>query len=113
MIRGPGIPKNVTNSVDVYSMPDLGATILSLAGASATYTVDGREISFAESIDSDSSATNETALPRHALVEYWNVGSFEGAYVRKCSPLLEARGDILVMRRSDGVFGAYSTEGLL
>lgn len=94
MIRGPGVPKNVTNSVDVYSMPDLGATILNLASASATYTVDGRQISFTESIDTDSSATNETALPRHALVEYWNVASFEGAYVRKSLFLFDVRADV-------------------
>lgn len=76
MVRGPGVPQNVINSVDVYTMPDLGATILSLAGASATYDIDGREISFTESVDT----SNDTVLPRHSLMEYWNVGAFEGIW---------------------------------
>lgn len=84
MIRGPGIPQNVTNTQDVYSMPDLGATILSLTGAKANYTIDGRSISFIGDSPTDTygpaTEAEMTESPKHTLTEYWNLGAFEGIY---------------------------------
>lgn len=68
-------------------MPDLGATILSLAGATANYTLDGRPMSFASPAFHNSTlitlSLNDTATmeePRHTITEYWNIGIFEGIY---------------------------------
>lgn len=87
LVRGPGITPNITNAADVYSMPDLGVTILDIAGATANYTLDGRPISFATpAFDNGTQTTtgvNSTAPveePRHTITEYWNIGIFEGTY---------------------------------
>lgn len=68
-------------------MPDLGTTILDLAGATANYTLDGRPISFATpAFDNGTQTTmgvNSTAPtedPRHTITEYWNIGILEGIY---------------------------------
>lgn len=86
-IRGPDITPNTTNSADVYSMPDLGATILSLAGATANYPLDGRPISLTSpAFDNDTctaAIVNNTGTieePRQTITEYWNVGILEGIY---------------------------------
>ncbi|KAJ8081538.1 hypothetical protein PM082_007383 [Marasmius tenuissimus] len=77
IVRGPGISANATNSKDIYSMPDLGATILALAGANVTdYSVDGQTFL---------PQTADTSKPRHTLVEYWNVALEEGIYSRSQS----------------------------
>lgn len=87
LIRGPGITPNTTNSADIYSMPDLGATILDLAGATANYTLDGRPISFESTgirndtyVATNVNDTDTVEEPRHTITEYWNIGSFEGIY---------------------------------
>ncbi|EEB92375.1 hypothetical protein MPER_09124, partial [Moniliophthora perniciosa FA553] len=73
IIRGPGVPSNVVNTKDIYSMPDLGATILGLAGASVDqYNLDG--VVFLPSDDT------EQTKPRHTIAEYWTAGLDEGAY---------------------------------
>lgn len=68
-------------------MPDLGATILNLAGATANYSLDGRPISFESTAIQNNTyvatSVNDTAPveePRHTITEYWNIGSFEGIY---------------------------------
>ncbi|THU88757.1 alkaline phosphatase-like protein [Dendrothele bispora CBS 962.96] len=81
LVRGPGIPTNLTND-QVYSMPDLTATILDIANASASYPIDGRVIAFTESEQvcvQDSSQEIEGA-PAQTIVEYWNGALEEGTY---------------------------------
>ncbi|KAL0565432.1 hypothetical protein V5O48_016596 [Marasmius crinis-equi] len=73
VIRGPNVSANTTNANDVYSMPDLGATILGLAGVNVgDYSVDGN-VFLGQSQSEDKS-------PRHALVEFWAEGLEEGIY---------------------------------
>ncbi|KAF9261445.1 alkaline phosphatase-like protein [Marasmius fiardii PR-910] len=78
VIRGPNVPANATNTEDVYSMPDLGATILGLAGVDfedLDHSIDGRDL-----LSNTQTQSNNKA--RHALVEYWNGGMEEGIYFR-------------------------------
>ncbi|KAK7034486.1 hypothetical protein VNI00_012333 [Paramarasmius palmivorus] len=97
LIRGPAIPKNVTNSEDVYTMPDLGASILGLAGASVDeYTLDGRVFLGSTGIEK----------PRHTLVEYWNGGLEEGIY----APLtLRPNTTYRSIRVDNWVYGVWCT----
>lgn len=99
MIRGPGITPNTSDSADIYSMTDLGATILSLAGATANYTIDGRPISLSTTCPAGNttdmitvSNVNGTAEEtRHTISEYWAVGAFEGIWAseyRLCGSML-------------------------
>ncbi|KAG7094661.1 hypothetical protein E1B28_005484 [Marasmius oreades] len=79
IIRGPKIPANKRNKDDVYSMVDLGATILGLAGADVQdYSVDGKDF-----LSNDRGVAK--SKPRHALVEYWNAAVEEGIYARSTS----------------------------
>ncbi|KAI3601354.1 arylsulfatase [Moniliophthora roreri] len=101
LIRGPGVPRNATNSKDIYSMPDLGATILGLAGADVNqYSMDGTAFlgdnspSVIENV-ADGPTNVEVGLglnirtekkrakPRHTLVEYWNGALEEGIYANQ------------------------------
>uniref|UniRef100_A0A0W0EVU3 Putative arylsulfatase n=1 Tax=Moniliophthora roreri TaxID=221103 RepID=A0A0W0EVU3_MONRR len=73
IVRGPNVPSNVVNTKDIYSMPDLGATIFELAGASVDqYNLDG--VVFLPSDDT------EQVKSRHTIAEYWTAGLDEGAY---------------------------------
>lgn len=82
-------------------MPDLGATILSLAGATADYQVDGRVIPFASASSQtarawmeDRTNVHSRATPtqdkHHSVSEYWvygvEEGKYGGAYTRAKSP---------------------------
>ncbi|KAK7034484.1 hypothetical protein VNI00_012331 [Paramarasmius palmivorus] len=76
LIRGPTIAKNAVNTEDVYTMKDLGASILGLAGANVDeYALDGRMFLSSENTDQ----------PRHALAEFWNPGFEEGPYAEVIS----------------------------
>ncbi|EEB89300.1 hypothetical protein MPER_12616, partial [Moniliophthora perniciosa FA553] len=84
LIRGPNIPQNARNSKDVYSMPDLGATILRLAGANVEqYHVDGTILLEVDGFSVSDKKHEAKSRPRHTLVEYWNGGLEEGKYAGK------------------------------
>ncbi|THU90363.1 arylsulfatase precursor [Dendrothele bispora CBS 962.96] len=93
MIRGPGIPANAINTDDIYSMPDLGATILGMANASASYQLDGKVMSFSgdNSVDVSESGDSSSACSstgQQTIVEYWNGAGEEGIF-----------GDVLTILR--------------
>ena len=58
-------------------MPDLGATILNLANAKATYETDGQPIQLSKA---SQQSLGDHAAPRHTIAEYWNTAILEGIY---------------------------------
>jgi len=57
-------------------MPDLTATILDVANASASYPIDGRVISF----ENQNASSQDTGKATQTIVEYWNGALEEGIY---------------------------------
>lgn len=70
VVRGPGVPKGVNNTLSSHSIVDLSATILELAGANTDYEHDGRPIPITE----DKSLDIQHKTSRHAITEYWVLG---------------------------------------
>ncbi|KAK4052700.1 hypothetical protein OIV83_001987 [Microbotryomycetes sp. JL201] len=73
VVRGPGVPKGQMDSSSVYSIVDLGATILQLAGASSDYNHDGDTIPL-------TSSQRQSPRKQHHLSEYWVEGVEEGRF---------------------------------
>ncbi|GAA6007187.1 hypothetical protein JCM10207_001537 [Rhodosporidiobolus poonsookiae] len=78
VVRGPSVPRGAVDSSSVYSLADLGATILHLAGAQADYEHDGAIVPLTnelrEHVEADGGAKAFT------MVEYWVEGVGEGKY---------------------------------
>ncbi|KAF9262348.1 alkaline phosphatase-like protein [Marasmius fiardii PR-910] len=116
VIRGPHIPANTTNKRDVYSMPDLGATILGLAGVTPTnYTIDGTDFLTASNARPKQQEESGEAKPRHTLVEYWNAALEEGIYARPFQLVNTTYRSIHVKDDTDGrndhdwIYGVWCT----
>ncbi|SGY80919.1 BQ5605_C009g05404 [Microbotryum silenes-dioicae] len=77
VVRGPGVPKGVVDSKSVYSLADLGATIMHLAGAKSDYEHDGSLVPLTKALRQD--AVRE-GIKQHHLAEYWVDGIEEGKY---------------------------------
>lgn len=84
IIRGPGIIPGSRDSVSSWGMVDLAKTIMGLAGATADYVDDGREIVLprvkAEGVDGVVNPARETDW---AISEFWVLGVEEGTYAGK------------------------------
>ncbi|KIY46643.1 sulfatase [Fistulina hepatica ATCC 64428] len=75
LVRGPGVPEGRNNTEDLYSMVDLGATILNLTGATPDYDIDGMRIPI--TLDD---LSNTPVGQKISLSEYWVYGKQEGTY---------------------------------
>lgn len=78
IVRGPSVPKGVVDTTSVYSLVDLSATILELAGAKAEYTIDGSIMPLTHELRAKALA--EGGTKQHYLSEYFSEGVQEGIY---------------------------------
>lgn len=112
VIRGPGITPGSLDRDSTYNIADLGATILSLAGAKADYEVDGRVIPLAKNEQRGHEGdkrelavyygANEAQSKHHTVAEYWIYGLEEGKY-----------GGELFTNCRKGLFGSISLTHIL
>ncbi|ORY86729.1 putative arylsulfatase precursor [Leucosporidium creatinivorum] len=77
VVRGPTVPKGLVDSTSVYSLADLGATILHLAGAVSDYDNDGALVPITKELRKTIDAEG---VKQHHLAEYWVEGVGEGKY---------------------------------
>jgi len=78
VVRGPLVPAGLVDDASVYSLADLGATILHLAGASADFEVDGTPVPLTAP---DRARQDLAGGPKqHHLAEYWVEGVVEGRF---------------------------------
>ncbi|KAL8283402.1 hypothetical protein RQP46_005812 [Phenoliferia psychrophenolica] len=77
VVRGPSVPKGLVDSASVYSLADLGATILHLAGAETDYENDGSIIPITRELRE---SVKEEGVKQFHLAEYWVEGIEEGRY---------------------------------
>jgi N-acetylglucosamine-6-sulfatase len=80
VVRGPSVPKGLVDSTSVYSLADLGATILHLAGAVSDYDNDGAIVPITEELRK---TIDVEGVKQHHLAEYWVEGVGEGKYGRE------------------------------
>ncbi|GAA6050414.1 hypothetical protein JCM3770_004026 [Rhodotorula araucariae] len=78
VVRGPGVPRGLVDSTSVYSLADLGSTVLHLAGAEADYDHDGSLVPLTHSLRK--SAARNGGVKSFHLAEYWVEGMGEGKY---------------------------------
>lgn len=78
IVRSPFTPRGVVDSHSVYTLADLGATILRLAGAEADYEHDGAIVPITEELRKEAEEAGGTQ--QHILVSYWVEGVGEGKY---------------------------------
>ncbi|KDE06712.1 hypothetical protein MVLG_03058 [Microbotryum lychnidis-dioicae p1A1 Lamole] len=78
--RGPGVPKGVVDSKSVYSLADLGATIMHLAGAKSDYEHDGSLVPLTQELRQ---MVETEGIKQYHLAEYWVDGIEEGIYAGK------------------------------
>lgn len=76
------MPKGLVDSTSVYSLADLGATILHLAGAVSDYDNDGALVPITKELRK---TVDAEGVKQHHLAEYWVEGVGEGKYGRECS----------------------------
>ncbi|GAA5891490.1 hypothetical protein JCM6882_004489 [Rhodosporidiobolus microsporus] len=77
VVRGPGVPHTI-DTTSVYSLADLGATILHLAGAESDYDHDGALVPLTQ--DLRDQVKEEGGAKQFHLAEYWVEGVGEGKY---------------------------------
>ncbi|GAA6041490.1 hypothetical protein JCM8097_001902 [Rhodosporidiobolus ruineniae] len=77
VVRGPSVPRGLVDTTSVYSLADLGATILHLAGAQADYDHDGAIVPVTEELRKE---VNQEGVKQFHLSEYWVEGVGEGKY---------------------------------
>ncbi|KAM0786789.1 hypothetical protein ACM66B_002223 [Microbotryomycetes sp. NB124-2] len=114
VVRGPGVPKGVFDVDSVYSIVDLGATILELAGASSDYTNDGevmpitksQRLSIAEAEEQGESAT--PARKQHHLSEYWVEGAEEGRFTSGQTRVTQKYRTVRVVESGGKIDFAYA-----
>lgn len=80
VVRGPSVPKGVFDTTSVYSLADLGATVLHLAVAVSDYDNDGALVPITEQLREKVEAEG---VKQHHLAEYWVEGVGEGKYGRE------------------------------
>ncbi|KAJ9125075.1 hypothetical protein QFC22_000028 [Naganishia vaughanmartiniae] len=87
IVRGPGVPTGLQDTVSSWGMVDLSKTIMQLTGARADYVDDGRAIDLHQrrkdkevvpASGSEAETLGEHA--RHAISEYWVLGAEEGVF---------------------------------
>jgi len=78
IVRSPFTPRGVVDSTSVYTLADLGATILKLAGAEADYEHDGAIVPITRELRKE--AEEQGGTQQQILVSYWVEGVGEGLY---------------------------------
>ncbi|GAA5836637.1 hypothetical protein JCM9279_000451 [Rhodotorula babjevae] len=78
IVRGPGVARGLIDSSSVYTLADLGATILHLAGAQADYEHDGALVPLTASLRDHIERVD--GAKHVSLSEYWVEGIAEGKY---------------------------------
>ncbi|GAA5946614.1 hypothetical protein JCM10213_006647 [Rhodosporidiobolus nylandii] len=78
LVRGPGVPRGLKDTTSVYSLADLGATILHLAGAEADYDHDGALVPLTTELRQQ--VEEDGGVKQFHLAEYWVRGVGEGKY---------------------------------
>ncbi|KAK4705241.1 hypothetical protein P7C70_g972, partial [Phenoliferia sp. Uapishka_3] len=77
VVRGPSVPAGLVDTSSVYSLADLGATILHLAGAKTSYIHDGSLVPFTQEMRE---GLGDEGAKQFHLAEYWVEGIEEGKY---------------------------------
>ncbi|GAA5864377.1 hypothetical protein JCM8547_005802 [Rhodosporidiobolus lusitaniae] len=78
VVRGPGVPRGKVDSTSVYSLADLGATVLHIAGAETDYEHDGAIVPLTD--DLRRKVEEDGGAKSFHLAEYWVEGVGEGKY---------------------------------
>ncbi|GAA5968339.1 hypothetical protein JCM11641_003818 [Rhodosporidiobolus odoratus] len=76
VVRGPGVPAGLVDCYSVYSLSDLGATILHLAGATSDFDHDGSIVPLTKGLRKQ--VDKEGGSKQFHLAEYWVEGVGEG-----------------------------------
>ncbi|GAA5973114.1 hypothetical protein JCM11641_006276 [Rhodosporidiobolus odoratus] len=76
VVRGPGVPAGLVHCYSVYSLSDLGATILHLAGATSDFDHDGSIVPLTKELRKQ--VDKEGRSKQFHLAEYWVEGVGEG-----------------------------------
>ncbi|GJN93489.1 hypothetical protein Rhopal_006546-T1 [Rhodotorula paludigena] len=78
VVRGPGVPRGLVDNHSVYSLADLGSTVLHLAGAQADYDHDGSLVPLTHELREQ--VERDGGTKGFHLAEYWVEGIGEGKY---------------------------------